>query len=544
MNLLCFIDTNNDSIIYPIHSKYVYSIKKNKLIVNNNEQYLSNFYDKKNNVELTAVIGKNGVGKTHLLNNFFDLSKGLYIFENSKGERYWYGNKNHLELDNGIFKIEDKKEITSKFILFSNSIEGNVLENRNNRYKLTTDVTTGTKLLKLSLTEMINKDNLAQISFVNSANKKILNYLEKIMKVPKMVVLKMKFNYLINFNKEFHLKHFFKNDMEIIEDFLKTDEKINEIENLFIFNAKITYITRLLGEYSYEEVLEILKMFPVLISEFDEEALGADLTKRFLESLESLRELNFDGAYLSPSREIHLSIKDNNKLFIESLKQETYIIFESIRWERISSGQYNYLNLFARLFKEKRNLEDNSLILLFDEIDLGLHPEWQRQWIEYVPKILGEIFKNVKIQIVFTTHSPLLLSDMRKIDVILLDIDKQEKIKINEGFNSFATNIHELMSKSFFLEGGVIGEFAKNKINATFKMLSKEKQLSKIQEIEIKDILNQIGEPIIKNELSRLFEKKINSRYQLKDKQSEINDLEKRIELLKREIEHEKNNTK
>src|SRR5699024_7709432 len=61
----------------------------------------------------------------------------------------------------------------------------------------------------------------------------------------------------------------------------------------------------------------------------------------------------------------------------------------------------------------------DSVILFLDEADLSLHPEWQRMFIATLMNFLPKIYRNPyydeasigckNIQIVLTTHSPLML---------------------------------------------------------------------------------------------------------------------------------------
>lgn len=63
-------------------------------------------------------------------------------------------------------------------------------------------------------------------------------------------------------------------------------------------------------------------------------------------------------------------------------------------WNALSSGEYALLNLFGRLYSKSQTLNETAdVIVLLDEVDLGLHPEWQRKWINSVLPIIGKIFK-------------------------------------------------------------------------------------------------------------------------------------------------------
>lgn len=63
-----------------------------------------------------------------------------------------------------------------------------------------------------------------------------------------------------------------------------------------------------------------------------------------------------------------------------------------------------------------RKLTDNKGIVLIDEIDLHLHPEWQRV---VLPK-LSEVLPN--IQFIVTTHSPLVVGSLQRQNIQLLEV--------------------------------------------------------------------------------------------------------------------------
>lgn len=57
----------------------------------------------------------------------------------------------------------------------------------------------------------------------------------------------------------------------------------------------------------------------------------------------------------------------------------------------------------------------SDIIFLIDEIDLHLHPKWQRQILPALMEVLKELNKNVDVQLIATTHSPLVLASAEPI---------------------------------------------------------------------------------------------------------------------------------
>lgn len=164
-----------------------------------------------------------------------------------------------------------------------------------------------------------------------------------------------------------------------------------------------------------------------------------------------------------------ISYSDDNGL---SLKDILGIIRFS--WKGMSSGEYALFNLFGRLYSIIEKVrEDEGVLLLLDEVDLGLHPEWQRRWISVALPIIQEIFKGKHIQIIMTTHSPIMLSDIYQEDVIRLNNDNEKGnfYKNHEKENkTFGQNINDIYLDSFFLES-MRGEYAKEQIQKTIEVL-------------------------------------------------------------------------
>ncbi len=60
----------------------------------------------------------------------------------------------------------------------------------------------------------------------------------------------------------------------------------------------------------------------------------------------------------------------------------------------------------------KRRPPNTSLVLLIDEVENHLHPKWQRTLL---PSILGALGHDVQLQVVATTHSPLVLASVEPV---------------------------------------------------------------------------------------------------------------------------------
>jgi predicted ATPase len=139
--------------------------------------------------------------------------------------------------------------------------------------------------------------------------------------------------------------------------------------------------------------------------------------------------------------------------------------------------------------------------IIFDEIELYFHPEYQRKFINdllnsFKRLDLGEKGKGVKgINIIFSTHSPFILSDIPSSNILMLNKENgTKKIK------TFGANIHELLGDSFFLENGYVGEFAKIKIEELIKFYNNPKSSSHSEESSL-GLIKLIDDELISDRL-------------------------------------------
>lgn len=137
--------------------------------------------------------------------------------------------------------------------------------------------------------------------------------------------------------------------------------------------------------------------------------------------------------------------------------------------------------------------------IVLDEIELYFHPGYQRLFVDHLIKCLE--IANLKgimgINIMMITHSPFILSDIPKSNVLFLkdglpDFEMQE--------NTFAANIHSMLQNGFFMEDGTMGSFAKKKVNELFRRLHENDAKP-----NIKDEILLVSEPILRSQLLRMY---------------------------------------
>jgi polyhydroxyalkanoate synthesis regulator phasin len=147
--------------------------------------------------------------------------------------------------------------------------------------------------------------------------------------------------------------------------------------------------------------------------------------------------------------------------------------------------------------------------------------------------LILNIFKNysIKLNIILTSHSTFILSDLPKENIIFLEKGKQV-YPFEDGKQTFGANIHTLLSHGFFMKEGLMGEFAKSKIDDVIKYLNNDIKSTITTDNSAQNIINIIGEPIIKRELQRMLKNKM----ELSNK-TEIDTIKEEIEFLKHRLE-------
>ena len=192
--------------------------------------------------------------------------------------------------------------------------------------------------------------------------------------------------------------------------------------------------------------------------------------------------------------------------------------------EVTSKGEKNLLDLVALI--KTRSFEGNYIILV-DEIEEGLHLEWSRRLINFLINEFNKV-SNSKIQFIFTTHSPFMLSDIKNGNVICL-VKDEEDVKVELMRNTFAKNIQEIMHDDMFIKD-IYGEFAISKINNIIKELAPlqdiNNHVSYLTKENLLSEIDMISEPLLRNKLYEMYEKKFQE-----------STIENRIKQLKSELE-------
>ena len=183
-----------------------------------------------------------------------------------------------------------------------------------------------------------------------------------------------------------------------------------------------------------------------------------------------------------------------------------YIMLESF-----SSGEKQKLFSLSAIVYHLQNLNSvanekykyHSINVILEEIELYFHPEWQRTFCYELMKMIREadLSHIGSINILFVTHSPYILSDIPKANVLFL---KDGHLENSMQENTFGANINSLLKNGFFMPSLPMGEFAHKKINDLFGLLHSG-EFNRNELDSLRSEVQMVGEPYIRQQLMTLL---------------------------------------
>jgi len=356
-------------------------------------------------------------------------------------------------------------------------------------------------------------------------------------------------NLFYSYNKDYIKNHDFI-------DFLK---KINQILNTYQ-NEDNTDLNSTL-----EKINSIISSFDIY---FQDKKL-IDCIGNSIESLfPSIKEAIWYLDYIHGTNELQKSgvnsFNNWNKIQKESLNKllvnlPSYILLDL----KDNTHSRNFLDLsfgekllhfliyellyFVKFFHTSKQYE--TINIIYDEFDIGMHPNLQRKFIYIIKSLCDFInitYKNIKINFIFATHSPFILSDIPKQNIIFLEQYKQQnKEVINQTqqigncknrskeitIDTFGANIHTLLSHGFFMKEGLMGEFAKSKINEIIQNLQRQDyDPSQEEKKKIFSIIKSIGETFLKSKLLEMYYKKFNDDFIKEQRKKDLLEQQQKIQ--------------
>lgn len=523
-------------------------------------------------INVTAIVGKNGSGKSSLSEilatfshqEFLDKKSFLVYFD---GNEFTFkqkstGKKVSFKINNKTkYNYDDKnKARTVDLIYFSNDV-ATIFNNP----KLSSIQTYShiDAFYNYQTNAMPSNNHLfykEKIDRLETFNERFRNILKEDKNIFQPINKKIKFDVFQNELHFYEMGVYFVSDKNFLE--LLNKDKLEEItifknleknEHLY----KLLILFRLI-KYEESSQKDINDIVPVIKQDFQKENFSIEDWEQINNKIEKFD--NIDDVYTKENLEdlvnrfdytkneiwkestkykINESIDESNvlvKALLSKLNRVNFLntLDDEYSYYSLSSGEREYISIFtAYCYHLKRVMSQNTIsnsefIFYFDEIDLGLHPNWQRSIVKDLV-LFAQKYTKKEIQLILTSHSPFILSDIPKENIIFLKDGKNVSTEVD--INTFGANIHTLLSHGFFMEDGLMGEFAKEKINEVIKLLNSIGQLSDADTERCEDIISVVGEPILKRQLQKMLDsKRLN--YLSKDVRDEIEFLKHRIDIL------------
>ena len=495
-----------------------YDEDSNELTIDKNDDYIPDFFGK--NINVTAIVGKNGSGKSSVLELLFNhkplegkRKEHFYIINTSNGLFLYYFYRNYLKLvkkltlKKSYFMEEIRKEAKNSndkynfsAIYFSNIYQDLPIHNDkqdNKFYNITTSYLINKYSIDMSPGEFIAykfQYNLFKSKLIENT---LMMLEDKDIFIPFDIPKKINIVVASNTNEEFN---------KIFNDHLDFTELC---KREVVFNYYTNYLA---DEDEKKRFLKEIKLFPDDI-----------LNKSYQKVKDNIHLGNVYDTFLNILSRIGISTIDfltsidTYKVdleFIEALKNINNLPFGMFNildifhfnWKPdLSTGQEAYLFQFANFYNTLKKIKiENNVMILIDEGETTMHPNWQKTYLNYYVNFFKNNFKNKNIHLILSSHSPFILSDLPKENVIFLDTYDEKKspkkypiLNIKDlkygnsinisgyiDINPFGANIHTLLSDGFFMEDGLMGEFAKGKINEIktfYERVIKHKDNAKIK---------------------------------------------------------------
>jgi predicted ATP-dependent endonuclease of OLD family len=454
--------------------------------------------------------------------NYSDFSFNKYLDDISKRSNEFLIERYNSLLERYEHKTKNKDFLLSKKILIDSSLPSHLI---------------------------YNYDIFSNINFVLNYKNENWDF------IPKKISISFN-HFFISNNNSYFQKLGLKESLDNIKHFISKQEYNDTTQTLSLFQDRIVvslflYYTIHIQYYEPKNVI-LLKDFIKHLSEYgDYENTPAKIKSFFINEDNKLEDELYDKiSEFVKSLGTRVSILKNDidqyssslsfyvSAELESFLKEIYDLWRNkdfiflFDWQGLSAGESALLNLFSKImgFSESQHPDYTKDVfwILIDEGDLYLHPEWQRNYLSDLHKYLPQFFKGKQIQLFITSHSPFVISDLPRQNTILLNKVKGrcEVVDSDEFDRTFGANIHELYTKSFFLDKGLIGEFAKNKIQDAIRYL-KHNSLNPESELnpkpiedwdrnKVKDLISIVGEPLISERLQKLYDEKYKSREEIK----------------------------
>ncbi|EDQ02532.1 AAA family ATPase [Shewanella benthica] len=276
--------------------------------------------------------------------------------------------------------------------------------------------------------------------------------------------------YIDSLNGKTDFKYFFR-WFKRLDDI----EKHRKIKNDVSFLDQLNELDK--SDLSDEEILKIIKSRSANSnSNSNSNKIISDIQK-IKDSLNNVIQLFMPGyGNLEIQMEPYLS------LTLDKNKQKFNVL-------QLSQGEKTLLALVLDISRRLIILNpslpnplDGNGIVLIDEFDLHLHPEWQRN----VVRSLSKAFKNC--QFILTTHSPQIIGEVKHNQLIVMKRNDKNEIDYYQPTQSYGLTSNDILNE-IMMENGEKGQLTRtpiveNKLKKIHELIADDKNIEALSEIE------------------------------------------------------------
>jgi energy-coupling factor transporter ATP-binding protein EcfA2 len=202
-----------------------------------------------------------------------------------------------------------------------------------------------------------------------------------------------------------------------------------------------------------------------------------------------------------------------NEAQVTAIAELNHKKYSSIFLDGLSSGGTALLTQFTSIEESiKQKISTGGtfkhLLLLIDEGDIFLHTAWQQKYVDYLNRFVERIHRDwfQDIQLVLTTHSPVLMSDFPRDCIVKLDVKMDST---DDPLNDTPINLRDRDDKALSFgaplssiinttgEAGTMGAFALQHIEGVLASLQAGEPVAQYH-------IDIIDDPLVKKYISNL----------------------------------------